>query len=746
MVVFAGGLTRTSGALRRNGRRHLARNGGLYLAYFFLACLGCSSPVNSEVNDGAAQGCSASSSAIAIANALAVVPRIGAILISTHGEFVAYSVERRHLVENSTQTEWYVQPIADGRARGTPERLPLGATAVRGRPGNLHQLSYLAPDRSAAGESSSRLRLFDTATGLITAPLQQHMTGAGDDAPAVQIGDDYQWSPTGDMIAFSAPIGRPSSRSHGGVPFSLWESETAPAYALFITTINDGATRQLTPANVRIVTFIENDISSFDWSPDGREIAVTVEEGVESHMANVDLSVVDLDGSMRNLVARPGMDGFPIWSRDGTHIAFVTNRGVPNYLGGWPSVIAANGADESTVSTPEDVPRTFSLRTWNRRNDGILYDAAFRMTSRITSFNRNSHRIEIAAIAAPAADEALHTFSSDGQWVAFTRSYVNSPPEIYLSRAAPTGFPSPSARRITDLGEGFCLGVEIREDLVSWRNPSDGLEIHGLLLSPARAWNGTHLSTPLPTVLALHGGPEMVRRGFAQRGWTEMRVALAAHGYAVLVPNTRGRQGFGDRLLTGIRDGGSNARLPYLDAISGIDFLVASGIADPAKLGVIGHSYGGFLTAYSITQTHRFRAAVVHEGMTDLLNYLYPEAAGSLRYLLARDLFGITRPMAPAERARILEASPALHVDRISTPTLLSYGSAAGVEQAGRRLFQSLRSANVPAALFVYDGEGHDFRRPQAMASDMTRTLEWLDYWIRGVPYPDRQRAAEFSQ
>jgi dipeptidyl aminopeptidase/acylaminoacyl peptidase len=235
----------------------------------------------------------------------------------------------------------------------------------------------------------------------------------------------------------------------------------------------------------------------------------------------------------------------------------------------------------------------------------------------------------------------------------------------------------------------------------------------------------------------------MVAGGFGLDYQNEVRFALAYHGYAVLVPNTRGRGGYGEKLLKGIADGTSSLGLPYQDAIAGLDQLVAAGVSDPQKLCVLGHSYGGSLTEYAVTQTDRFRAAVVHEAPEpDLLRFAYPFSSQTLA-LLARDLYGVHNPLNEFERSRLIAESPGLNAAQIHTPTLLLFGARQYAETGGRPFFEVLRRYNVPAAFFVYD-EGHVFLRPAAVADSLLRTIEWLDYWTRGIQFTNAGQAREY--
>jgi dipeptidyl aminopeptidase/acylaminoacyl peptidase len=238
----------------------------------------------------------------------------------------------------------------------------------------------------------------------------------------------------------------------------------------------------------------------------------------------------------------------------------------------------------------------------------------------------------------------------------------------------------------------------------------------------------------------------MVRRGFGADGFHGAQLAAAVRGYAVLIPNTRGRAGYGPAFERAIGTEKERGRGPLEDALGGVDLLVSRGIADSTRTGVLGHSYGGYMTAYTITQTNRFKAAVIHEGgpLYLMTRGYYGFQPGQWRELLARDLYGVHNPFDPAERTRMMNESPGLNAERVKTPTLLQYGARAAAEDDGIPFYNALRRFNVPAAIFVYD-EGHVFSRPAAVADDLTRTLEWLDFWVRGIPFPDAARAAEYE-
>jgi dipeptidyl aminopeptidase/acylaminoacyl peptidase len=205
---------------------------------------------------------------------------------------------------------------------------------------------------------------------------------------------------------------------------------------------------------------------------------------------------------------------------------------------------------------------------------------------------------------------------------------------------------------------------------------------------------------------------------------------MAARGYAVLVPNTRGRGGYGTGFLRGMRDGHSAGRLPFEDAMAGVDLLIERGVSNPNQLGVYGHSYGGYLTSYAITQTQRFKAAVDYEGIApEWFSLAMVASPGTDWGLLARDLYGIVDPSDPAERARLIAESPGLNMDHVTTPTLLVFGAESLASTAGAPLAALLERFNIPSEFLVYD-EGHGFARPAAVADALIQTEAWMDKWV----------------
>jgi dipeptidyl aminopeptidase/acylaminoacyl peptidase len=250
------------------------------------------------------------------------------------------------------------------------------------------------------------------------------------------------------------------------------------------------------------------------------------------------------------------------------------------------------------------------------------------------------------------------------------------------------------------------------ERRVTWQ-ARDGLEIQGLLYEPEAG------TAPYPTVLYVHGGPvsrEHTRAPQRQRFVT----LLLARGYAVLVPNVRGSAGRGQEyaaMVVGDRGGGET-----YDHLAGLDMLVAEGVADETRLGVMGGSHGGFMTSWLVTQTDRFAAAVAISPVTDWRSQHFTSTIAHFDELFVGPMKDDIRD----------QRSPLLQVHNVRTPTFVTAGDVDRCTPPGQALefHQALLEHGVPTACAIYPGEGHGVRGYPAVIDWMTRIAGWFEEWM----------------
>jgi dipeptidyl aminopeptidase/acylaminoacyl peptidase len=260
---------------------------------------------------------------------------------------------------------------------------------------------------------------------------------------------------------------------------------------------------------------------------------------------------------------------------------------------------------------------------------------------------------------------------------------------------------------------------------ISWRS-FDGMEIWGLLLLPS----GTPAGRRLPTLVYIHGGPGGgFTYGLFPQFMTSLpqvdpypTAAMAGLGYAVLFPMPRGGAGYGEAGQRAIVNAWGEG--DYKDIIAGVDHLVARGIADPNRLGVMGASYGGYMTNWIVTQTSRFKAASSGASLSDLSDTFYLSEGGE--FMIAY----FKRPW--ENRESYAAHSPLTFADRVTTPLLIQHGEAdPRVPVAGAwKLYRTLKAMGKTVELEIYPRGGHVLREPMQEREQMRRNLEWFTRWI----------------
>jgi dipeptidyl aminopeptidase/acylaminoacyl peptidase len=256
--------------------------------------------------------------------------------------------------------------------------------------------------------------------------------------------------------------------------------------------------------------------------------------------------------------------------------------------------------------------------------------------------------------------------------------------------------------------------------VVRW-NSADGLEVEGLLTYPV----GYEKGKRYPLLLVIHGGPMGVftQSHVAAPGPYPV-AAFAARGYAVLRPNVRGSSGYGKKFrYANYGDWGGG---DYRDLMTGVDAMIERGVADPDRLGVMGWSYGGFMTSWVITQTKRFKAASVGAGVTNLMSFT---GTADIPSFLPDYFGGEFWDRFDAYRGH----SAMFHVKGVSTPTLIQHGERderVPLSQ-GQELYNALKRQGCTVQMVVYPRTPHGIEEPKLLLDCMNRNLEWFDRHVR---------------
>lgn len=259
-----------------------------------------------------------------------------------------------------------------------------------------------------------------------------------------------------------------------------------------------------------------------------------------------------------------------------------------------------------------------------------------------------------------------------------------------------------------------------RTEVMHWR-ASDGTEVEGLVTLPL----GYTPGTPYPTIVMVHGGPmSLYSRTYVASAGMYPIAAFAEAGYVVLRANPRGSGGYGAAFrAANVRDWGGG---DFGDIMAGVDALIARGIADPDRLGIMGWSYGGYMTSWAITQTTRFRAASVGAGVTNLMSFNgTTDIPGFLPSYLEAEFW---------DDPQVYAAHSALfNVRGVSTPTLIQHGACDERVPLGqgKELYNALKRQGVPVEMDIYPRQSHGPSEPRIIMDIMRRNLEWFDRWVK---------------
>jgi len=257
-------------------------------------------------------------------------------------------------------------------------------------------------------------------------------------------------------------------------------------------------------------------------------------------------------------------------------------------------------------------------------------------------------------------------------------------------------------------------------EVIRWKGP-DNLDIEGLLVKPL----GYEAGRRYPFILQIHGGPY----GKFTNAFDARAQIFAANGYALLMPNPRGSTGYGQKFtVANVADWGGK---DFQDYMAGVDAAIAKGIADPEKLVVMGGSYGGFSTFWTITQTNRFKAAIGHAGISDWYSF---HGQSDIPGLMEFGFVGY--PWNAADTYR--KYSPMTYVDRVKTPIMITHGEQdrrVPIAQA-EEYYRALKTRGVDVVFVRYPREGHGIQEPNHQIDLVHRQLEWFNSHLGLKPQP----------
>ncbi|MGB0035716.1 MAG: S9 family peptidase [Candidatus Acidiferrales bacterium] len=559
-------------------------------------------------------------------------------------------------------------------------------------------------------------------------PQVMAMAAAGGEPWAVTSVKDgvtrYEWSPDGKSIAYAAsdPAPPEEEQQKKDKTYVIHVDKNPRPPRLWIQDVASGKSRAITPANKSVL--------DYRWSPDGKSLAygASDELGFNAPYNSTLYTISPEGGEPRALVQRPGTNRAPQYSPDGNWIAFISSGGHAGMVSALDLyLVSASGSGDPPRGLTTAQELWVSEFTWAADSKSIFYisneqtngSGEHMFEQAISRVAIDSSHVDVVT-PGPVVNFSM-SLSGDGKRLAFRTVESRTMGDVFVM-----DLPNGKPRKLTDINpelHDMKLG-ELKA--VHWKS-FDGKEIWGLLLTPPGYQRGHRI----PMVTYCHGGPigGYTYGIFPQFAHIAGQVdpypdeAMASAGMAILFPMPRGGSGYGVEGFRAImhRWGEDD----YKDIMAGVDAMIAEGIADPDRLGVMGASYGGFMTDWIVTQTGRFKAASTGASVSDLANMYYLSDAGDFIV----EYYGY-----PWDDAAELRAHSAISfVKNVTTPLLIQHGESdfrVPISQA-QQFYKALKTLHKTVEYDIYPRGGHVNFEPPLEREYMRRNLDWFIKWLK---------------
>ena len=526
---------------------------------------------------------------------------------------------------------------------------------------------------------------------------------------------NYDWNHDASMIAFTMTDAADSKeeKDKKAKDDAYYMDEEVKQNRLFVLWLNkkDTAGKFIQKKIIK-----ENyNVNAFDWSPDGKTIAYSYGKTPEAN-DNVysDISLVDIEtGSIKSIANTGAGESNPLFSPDGKLIAYNSTTDPIDWSGPKYAKIYSltDGKSWRLKSTADE---NGGVLGWTPDGKNVLYTEANKTLASIYLLSADGKNISEWNKGAKDLIGTV-TLNSTGTQMGFVLQNPSQFPEAYTS-----SLNSFSPVKVTRINSANAAKPLPKTELIKWKG-ADGKEIEGLLTYPLNYKAGDKV----PFILNVHGGPAGVftQSCVASNGGAYPIAAMAEAGFAILRPNPRGSTGYGTDFRAANRNdwGGKD----YLDLMAGVDYVIKMGVADESKMGVMGWSYGGFMSSWIVGHTNRFKVASIGAPVVDLsYQNLTDDIEGFLPSYFEKNPWD--------DWSKYDAHSPIRFVQNVQTPVMLQHGEAdARVPFSNSVMFyNALRRRNVPVRLLALPRQPHGPTEPRMILKAMQANVEWFEKYI----------------
>jgi dipeptidyl aminopeptidase/acylaminoacyl peptidase len=645
------------------------------------------------------------------------VQTVGSPSISPDGRWVSFTVATRIEQDNSTRTELHVVP-SDG---STISRriLHYGKDVTDAAWRDDGRLQYTA-DRQQwtldlSNPATPPATIAALPNGAVISKDKAWMAFAREKAEAKK-----------DSVHISAFEQRHEERFKGltfdwkdfqrdGQPFPAPNLRARPAAELVVQQNDGSMARALVSTDIRP--------TSIAWHPEGKLLAYVADPEWRDELKyeSPDLWTVTTDGQVTRLTDDGYVYSEPAFSPDGRYLSYVRTFGTDMII---QQKLNHGGPRDLYIRPLAGGDPVNLTASWDLEPDDMQWSPDSRYIYFTAQTGGESHLFRVGASPKPSAVEQITkgarrlgniTIDRDFKTIAYTIGLLEAPAEVHAAHIDGT-----NERRLTHVHDALLSEVTFsKAERLQWSS-KDGTKIEGWLMAP---YGYDAAKGPYPLIVTSHGGPHSAT-GYS---FDFKKQYFAAHGYFVLDTNFRSSTGYGDAFkwatwgAWGDRDGE--------DVISGLDYVLKHYPIDARRVGHTGHSYGGFMTNWLITQyPDRFAAAITGAGIT---NWTSDYGTADIYRTKETEFFGT--PWDKEAQARMMKQSPLTYAGNVKTPTLFVHGE---VDQRvpyeeGEQMYFALRRRGIPAKMIQYAGQPHGIAGHWNNVHRMLNELKWWNTYLK---------------